>query len=155
MKRIVIISVLLGLILGAVSTAEAGKKRKKPKKITRTVEVTYDGPAIGVGAVGIGACLVALNSCGEVPTGPDDLYMMVEVTDQSGTDVSVDLGQDTDPNALGTETDLGSICGKSETPIAIQAPGVPITTFPWAIGGPSCPGVGTTGTIKFTFSNLP
>lgn len=157
MRRIVALTMILGLILGAVATAEAGKKRK-PKRTTRVmreVEVTYDGPAVGVGAAGVGACFVALNSCGNVAIGPDDRFMEVEVTDASGTAVQLDLGQDTDEATVGTEVDLGTICGASNEPIAIQAPGVPITTFPWAFGSPDCPGVATTGTIKFTFSNLP
>jgi hypothetical protein len=90
-----------------------------------------------------------------VPIGADDKYMKVEVTDSSGTTVQIDLGQDTDEAAPGTEVDLGTVCGATTEPVAIQAPGVPITTFPWAIGGADCQGVGTTGTIKFTFSNLP
>lgn len=154
MKRSLILLLAIGLLLGSIATAEAGRK-KKPKRVERVVEVTYGAPAIGVGALGVGACLGATNSCGLVPTGPDDLFMKVEVTDASGTTTQIDLGQDTDEAALGTETDLGTVCGASTEPIAVQAVGSPITTFPWAVGGPDCPGVGTTGTIKFTFSNMP
>lgn len=158
MKRILILMMVFGLVLGSIATAEAGKKKKKPgapARIERVVEVTYDAPAFGLGALGAGACFNATNSCGLVPTGPDDLFMKVEVTDASGTTTQVDIGQDTDEAALGTEVDLGTVCGATTEPIAIQAVGSPITTFPWAIGGPDCPGVGTTGTIKFTFSNMP
>jgi hypothetical protein len=153
MKRFLVPLLIVGLAAGTVATAEA--KKKAPKRIERVVEVVYDAPAIGVGQVGAGACLGATNSCGLVAIGADDRYMKVEVTDSSGTTVQIDLGQDTDEAATGTEVDLGTVCGASTEAIPIQAAGVPITTFPWAVGGAACPGVGTTGTIKFTFSNLP
>lgn len=159
MKRILVLMMVIGLIFGSIATADARKKKKKvppaPVRVERVVEVIYDAPAIGAGALGAGACLGATNSCGVVPIGPDDLYMKLEVTDASGTTVQVSLGQDTDEAAPGTEVDLGTVCGASTEAVAIQAAGVPITTFPWAIGGPDCAGVGTTGTMKFTFSNMP
>lgn len=156
LKRILVLTMILSLVFGSIATADAGKKKKRePKRVVRVVEVTYDGPAIGVGAAGAGVCLGALNSCGLVPIGDDDKFLEVEVTDTSGTTVQLSLGQDTDEGAVGTEVDLGAICGASTESIAIQAPGVPITTFPWAIGGPDCLGVATTGTITFRFSNLP
>jgi hypothetical protein len=154
MKRTLILLLVLGLAFGSIAVAEA-KKKKKVKRVERVVEVTYDAPAIGIGAASTGACLAATNSCGLVAIGPDDKFMKVEITDQSGTTTQVSLGQDTDEATPGTEVDLGTICGASTDPIAIEAAGVPITTFPWAIGGPDCAAVGTTGTIKFTFSNLP
>jgi hypothetical protein len=47
-KRILIVTLVLGLIAGALTTAEAAKK-KKPKKKTRTAESTYQAPAVGSG----------------------------------------------------------------------------------------------------------
>ncbi|MDQ3964561.1 MAG: hypothetical protein M3277_11730 [Actinomycetota bacterium] len=148
MKRIVITALVLGLVFGAVATAEAGKK-KKPKKTKRVVETVYDAPAIGSRG---GVCLAATNSCGDIPTGPDEYFVTIEITDQTGLDVYATVGQDLDGDTF-TDTST-TICGKNEEPIPIE-PGIAITVFPWAVGRPSCPGVATTGTVKATLSNLP
>ncbi|MGH2757407.1 MAG: hypothetical protein ACRDI3_06430 [Actinomycetota bacterium] len=157
MKRTLIVVVLvMGLVAAGLTVAEAKKKKKrKPVRIERVVEVEYQAPALGVGAAGTGVCLVPTNSCGNVATGSDDLFLKVEVIDAAGQAVQLDIGQDTDPEALGTETTIGTVCGSTEEALSIPAPGASITTFPWAIGGPDCPGVATSGTIMFTLSNMP
>jgi hypothetical protein len=147
-KRILILTLVLGLIAGALTTAEAAKK-KKPKKKTRTAESTYEAPAIGSGG---GVCLGATNSCGNIATGPDERFVMIEIVDQSGLDVYATVGQDLDGD---TFTDSSTeVCGKSEEPIPIE-PGVALTIFPWAVGNPSCPGAATTGRVTAKLSNLP
>jgi hypothetical protein len=156
MKRTLFMSLVLSLVVaGLVAPAEAGKKKKKPKRIERKAETTYQAPAIGIGELGTGVCFVPTNSCGNVPTGPKDLWVKIQVEDASTTNVMFSVGQDTDPDALGTETDLGTFCGGTEEAIPVVSPGHEIVLFPWAVGGPSCPGIATTGTVTLTFSNLP
>ena len=124
-------------------------------KTTRESEQTYVIPALGVGdPVNAGACPNATNSCGIFPTEAGEIYVTIEITDTTGLPVGFSVGQDSDPATPGTETDLGNYCGKTDTPINFD-PGYDIVVFPWFIGGPGCPGVATTGSVKATFSNLP
>lgn len=50
MRKSAVILVLVALVAAAsfAGPAEAGKKKKKPKRVERTVEVTYEGLAVGV-----------------------------------------------------------------------------------------------------------
>ena len=153
MRKAIIVALVLGLVAGSLS-APAVAKKKKPKKVERVVELTYDLGATGAGApVGTGACLRPTNSCGDIPTGSTEKYVTVEITDAAGLPVAFSLTQDTDPDAIGSESDLGEFCGKTEEPIAIE-PGFTIVVFPWTVG-PACGSVATTGTVKATLSNLP
>lgn len=154
MKKILVTAVVIGLVAGSLA-APAVAKKKKPKRVERVVETVYELPATGVGApVGSGVCFGATNSCGRAAVGAGEKFVKVEITDASGLPVSFDLGQDTDPDAFGTEHDLGQFCGTTgDKPIEI-VPGAEILVFPWMIG-PSCASVGTTGTVTLTISNLP
>lgn len=149
MKRTLVTLLIFGLVAGSLAVpAEAGKKKKK-KQSKRVVEVKYEAPAIGVGApLGTGVCFRPTNSCGDIPVGADETLATVEITDATGLPVSFSLGQDTNPDELGTEKDLGEFCGKTEKPVKLE-PGFPIIVFPWAVG-PACASIATQGTVKAT-----
>lgn len=157
MKRVIGVVLVFGLIFGAMTTAEAGKKKKKPKKTTRTVEAPYSAPGFGTASVTIG-CSPALGSCGNFAIGPDDHFAQITLTDQTGTPTAFSVGQDTEPgdptNTI--ETNHGTFCGTTgKDPIQIL-PGYEMTVFIWAWGDILCPtGFGTTGTVTAKFSNLP
>lgn len=158
MKKSIVLVLALALIAGSFAAPAAAKKKKKkkaPVRVERVVETVYDLAALGVGdPVGSGACPAATNSCGRAATGLDEKFVKVEITDATGLPVSFNLGQDTDPDTLGTEHQLGRFCGTTgDEPIEI-VPGAEILVFPWAVG-PACGSVGTTGTVSFTISNLP
>lgn len=157
MKKTLAVALSLGLLVGAlVGPAEAGKKKKKkPKKVERVAEITYDAPALGSASTG-GVCLRPTNSCGDIATGATEKFVKMEIADLSGTAVAFTLGQDTDPDALGTETQYGLFCGTTGDEAIQIEPGYPLIVFPWAFGDVVClGGVGTTGTITATLSNLP
>ena len=154
MKRILVLLMIVGLVVGSVATAEAGKK--KPKRVERTVELGYDAPSPGISGV-VGACMAVLGvpgtACIDTPLGASDLFVKVTVTDATGQPTNFDLAQETDPSTPYTDI-FASGCG--ETPDAIPiTPGVPLRVTVTAIGGPTCPGVATQGTIELTLSNLP
>ena len=151
MKKTLVLAILLGLLAGALFAPEAAAKKKKKKRVERVVESEYQAPAIGT--TGNGACLNATNSCGRALPAAGEKYVKVEIDDATGTPVSFSLGQDSDPEALGTETDLGEFCGTTDTFIALQDASE-VVVFPWMLG-PTCGAVATTGTVTFTFSNLP
>ena len=163
MKRALAVALMIGLLVGSLAIpAEAGKKKKKKKapapvvRVERTVESVYQAPAIGTPSSG-GACLRPTNSCADLATGGDDQYVKITVTDATGTPVAFSLAQDTDEATVGSEVDMGDFCGTTgDTPIKVQAPGVPVLSFVWAFGDVTCPGgVATTGTVTGVFSNLP
>ena len=131
-----------------VGPAEAGKKKKKPVKTERVVEVRYDNPAIGsytTGGVGI-----------NYPSAPSSLtetYVSVEVMDDVNPMAGVRLRWDPDGDG---SFDGTYVCGSTAEPLVIPG-GSTIEAWPYIGGDPvGCPGSSaTTGTVKFTFSNLP
>lgn len=155
MRKLVVSSLIIGLVAGAllVAPAEAKKKKKKSKKVERVVEGTYDNPAIGIpGVVGTSSAGGAV----EVALGPTESFISVEITDDIGAAVTATMSQDTDPSTPSWEI-FATICGKTEEPIAVE-PGVPVRVSVYTIPGPdqpSCTGPATSGTIKATLSNLP
>jgi len=156
MKKSLVVLLILGLVASfAVAPAQAGKKKKKqPVKTTRVVESVYEAPALGIAPPGSGVCLRPTNSCGDIATGGTEKYVTIEILDTTGTPVAFSLGQDTDPETFGTESDLGNFCGTTgDQPIEIE-PGLPLVVFPWAIGV-ECKAIATQGTVKATLSNLP
>lgn len=156
MKRFLILMLALGLVVGSIATAEAGKKKKKPKRVERVVELSYDAPSPGISGV-VGACMSVLGvegtACIDTPLSAEDLFVQVEVTDATGQPTNFDLAQDTDTANPGLEI-FASGCGATEAPMTIT-PGVALRVSVTAIGGPDCPGAATTGDIKITLSNLP
>ncbi|MGH2735819.1 MAG: hypothetical protein ACRDKZ_09585 [Actinomycetota bacterium] len=137
----------LGLFAAAV---EAKPRKKKPKGIERTQEWEYQAPAFGSGT---GVCLRPTNSCADFVPVKGEKFMTVEITDATGVPVYFSVAQDTDPDAVGSEKDLGEFCGKTEKPIKRFATGAQITVFPWSVGSSDCPGIATQGVVTATFSN--
>ena len=136
-------------------SAEAAKKKRKPKKVTRTAEITYTGstPYVARRYVSVNENNIA---GGTTPSGSKEVYVTVAITDQSGRKVAGKLVQDSNGN--GTTSEAGEpafeFCGSIDKPVKIQ-PGVPVGVY--INTGPcgSDVSVPTTGTVKFTFSNIP
>lgn len=149
------------LIVGAfIAPADA---KTKTQRTVRTAEATYHGATIGV-------CYnPASFGCAVFWTTSKEKYVSIEIADTLQTTVYARVFQPLDgwdsPN-----TEVASICGRSEEPIRIT-PGVAVKVFIWGallhgdrellpnvgdITGPvDCPGAVSSGTIKMTFSNLP
>ncbi|MGI8775032.1 MAG: hypothetical protein ACR2KQ_08485 [Actinomycetota bacterium] len=154
MKRYLILIMVLGLILGAVSTAEAGKKKKKKKqkKVEREATGTYTSTIV----VAVGTCSQqdAVN-CVRIPSGPDEKYITATVTDATGQGVPVAVKADLDGDNS-TEKLYGTFCGETEEPIEVD-PGVEVTFWVGVTADTAalaCPPA-TEGSIDVVFSNLP
>src|SRR5687768_8328833 len=155
MKKAIAVALSLGLLAGAmIAPADAAKKKKKkPVKIERVVEVAYDKPGIGVAIGGDnGGYGLAFPTPAAVPATPEEKYVSVEITDQSGQKVALSLsGGDTDGD--GFADTFASLCGATEEPIELPEPGMVIEDM-YAHNGTcadNSPSIMTSGVVKLTF----
>ena len=148
MRKLVVLALVTGLVVGSVASAEAGKK-KAPKKTTRSAEAAYIAPARLYWAPtgdNIGGA--------SFPTAAGESYVTIDIEDNAGMDVSAAVGQD--PEGDGTVATT-PFCTSTEEPLPI-APGLEVTVFVYVgpCTNPSpAPAFATQGTITATFSNLP
>lgn len=154
MKKILVLVLALGLVFGSITTAEAGKKKRKPKKVTREVQGGYDAPSL----VAVGTCSqTGAIGCVAIVTGPKEKYLTATINDTHGLPAYVSIGADTDGDNS-DDTSYGSFCGTTEEPIKID-PGTELhlwVGFQADPGFAGCvPGIATMGTIDVTLSNLP
>lgn len=148
MRKLVVVALVTGLLVGSAASADA-RKKKAPKKTTRVAEADYIAPARLYWAPtgdNIGGATFA--------TAATESYVTVDIADDTGMDVSAAVGQD--PEGDGTVATT-AFCTSTEEPIAIE-PGLEITVFVFV--GPCtdpalAPAFATQGTITATFSNLP
>lgn len=158
MKRAISVVLALGLLAGAFALpAEAAKKKKKKVvRVERVVELPYQcpcGPSTPVASQGFWLAGGTFGG-GPVATGGEENFVKVEVTDQSGQTVYVGLGQDTDGD--GFSDGFGDVCGSTEEPLAVPAPGSEVSAFVYVGTCPDgTPSIATSGTVKLTFSNIP
>ena len=159
MKRAIAVALSLGLLAGAmIAPADAAKKKKKkPAKVERVVEVAYDKPGIGVAIGGDnGGYGLAFPSAAAVPAMPEEKYVSVEITDQSGQKVALSLSAG-DIDGDGFADTFASFCGATEEPIELPEPGMAIADM-YAHNGTcedNSPSIMTSGVVKLTFSNMP
>lgn len=149
MRKSAVILVLVALVAAAsfAGPAEAGKKKKKPKRVERTVEVTYEGLAVGVGGV-TGVCA----TCSSVATGPDEIFMTVKVEDDVNPDAGIRFSYDSDGD--GTNDTGFNICGETSEPISLPG-GVELTMFNYPTYVDCPAGFALSGKAIVTLSNMP
>ena len=150
MKRLVMSFMVLGLVMGAVATAEA--KGTNRTRVERTVEGSYDlypAPVTGCNDVWSSfACMV-------VPTRATEAFLTAKVTDAHGQPVFVEVQS-------GRGNPLATFCGETTEPIEFY-PGAELyfyvaqPVWPTSDAVLDCPAhrIKTTGTISVTLSNLP
>lgn len=149
MKKAIVVALTAGLVAGSLAMpAEAGKKKPKPKKVTREVTFEYVCPCIG--QYQFGSATGTNLGGGPMPVGLES-YLTAVATDSSGQPVHVSITQDT--NGDGFNDGVGDFCGETTEPMPIN-PGLEIRVF---VGepSPSCPGPAAGGEITFTLSNMP
>ena len=154
MKRLLVLALTIGLIAGGMTSADAAKKKKKPKRISRVVEGTYDLPPLVIA----GTCSQSgAIGCVSFATGPKESFITkASITDQHGQPVSVSISANTD-GEIGDDVSYGAFCGELTEPISFD-PGVELHFWVGAAIdiSPSCaPGAATSGTVTATLSNLP
>ena len=116
----------------------------------RVVETRYEHPAAGSSDAG-GGCLAAdPEGCEQIPSGPGETRMAIEIIDDGGGLVSASVSWDTDGDGI---SDTGfEVCGKTDAPQEVPE-STAVNVFVWASPSSGCPdAVATSGTIKATFS---
>ena len=153
MKRLVVVVMVVGLIVGALGVEASAKKKKKKKKpapvvrVERVESAEYSAPGfvepvenysanVCAGPVG---CLSFLAQAA-------DRYVSIAVTDKSGTPSPVKV-------AIG-DGDATVYCGKTDAPIKLSA-GAEVYVTVGITAPQGCQGAATAGLVKATFSNLP
>ena len=165
MKRFLVMSMILGLVVGSVATAEAGKKKKKtaaPVRIEKVVETPYTGGNIGVAtpAASGGGCLnnepPAFGCINIIPPGVEFTYVKIEVKDATGLNAGGFVSQ-ADHDGDGLADGYGGFCGAHPEAIPMEIPGalLGVSLYPGVCEDASGPSFVTTGTIIATFSNMP
>lgn len=154
MKRLLASCLSVGLLAGAlVVPAEAKKKPRKPKRVERVAEGSYDNPAIGIpGVVGTSSAGGAV----EFGLSTGEAFIDVEITDGSGQPVMATMSQNSDPSDSSWEI-FATFCGKTDGPVEV-VPALAVRVSVYTIAGPShpsCIGPASSGKIKATLSNLP
>lgn len=156
MKKVIAVALSIGLLAGAYAMpADAKKKKKKkPVRIERVVEVPYQCPC-GPRPAGFWLAGGAIGG-GFTTGGSDETFVSVEIIDQLGQTVYAELGQDSDGDAL-SETDIGSVCGKTEEALPVALPGTQISIFVMSgtCADNTTPSIPSSGVVKLTFSNMP
>lgn len=146
MKRIVVVLMSLGMLVGALGTAEAGKSRR----VERTVQGSYGpypAPVTGCNeALGTYACMI-------VRARSTETFFTAKVTDTHGLPVFVDV-----LIYSGGLVDHATFCGATTRPIRIPA----FASLEFNVGllrdevSTDCPAnrVKSTGSIAVTLSNM-
>lgn len=146
MKKFLIVLMVIGLIAGSVSTAQATRKPKSPAPHERTVVGSY-GPL----PAPVTGCNEALGSwaCVTIPTRTNEAFFTAKVTDAHGLPVYVEVH-----GANGSQ----AFCGETTHPISFPAGSTlrfHVALNNWLVST-HCPAhrVKTTGTITVTLSNV-
>jgi len=148
MRKSMVILALAALVAASFAgPVDAAKKKKRPKRVERTVEVPYEGAAIGVGGV-TGVCA----TCTSVVTGPGEIFMSVKVEDDVNPGAGIRFSYDSDGDG---SNDTGfNVCGETSEPVSVPA-GVELTMFNY-LTYVDCPaGAAISGTAIVTLSNMP
>ena len=150
-KRTRVVCLVFALVAGAfVAPADAGKRESK--KVTREAVDTYGLPWTSTPSTGEG-CFG--NGCVRFRISGSERWATIEVSDESGTPTAFKVAQKTD-RGRAAETMGGPFCGSSGEKSVRLVPGAEVFVYVYGFGDVDCPGsVGTTGSVKAVFSNLP
>ena len=154
MKRLLVVVLIIGLYAGSMATAEA--KRKKARRVERTVEGTYG--AVPEAFTGCNADRGSF-ACVVVDARPREAFFTAKVTDAHGQPVFVQVVD-------GGGGTIGTFCGETTRPVPFDSASrlefliepAPHFFSHWGVNwlGPlDCPyRVKTSGSINVTLSNL-
>lgn len=157
-KRTGSVCLLFAVLVGMLA-APADAAKRKPKRVTREVAVTYTLPFLGSPSTGGGCFTVGPvgNDCPRFVITKRERWVTMEVDDASGTPTAFEIRQADPDGELLTSTYMGGpFCGSSG-PLPVRlTPGLEVIVYVYSYGDFVCPGaVATTGTVSAVFSNAP
>ena len=131
MKRLLILSLVLGLIAGSLATAEAKKTNRK--RVQRTVKGSYSSQFVPMSGLVRPVCdgQEEGNGCVAIQTRAKESSFTANVTDTHGRPVYVKVHGPTPPDddpAFESNLVYGSFCGETQRPISFD-PGVDLYFF--------------------------
>ena len=165
MKKAIVLALTAGLVAGALVGPADAKKKKKPVpvpvvKIERVVEVDYQATGIGIASPArtIGVCPFAdvqAQTCVEAFPEASEKFVKIEVKDAAGQKMYGFISQG-DVDGDGISDGYGTFCGAHTEPVELAAASaaVRVSFYPGATAD-CAPSIATTGTVVYTFSNLP
>ncbi len=150
MKKSFMTLLVVTLLAGSLASPAEAKKRRTG----RTVEGSYDAPALG--APGFAFCSPGVVGCEKFAAHTHERYVSVQIEDSLGTAVYARVSVDGDGDD--TFESRHEICGATKEALRIP-PGANVLV--WIYEGPDpfqeppCLGGASSGIITATFSNLP
>ncbi len=159
MKKSLSVILMCALVLAvfAAAPAEAGKKKKKkPVRVERVVEIDYSCPCGVNPVVGFKLDSITGENIGgaTVPISTQDVYWTAKAEDASGQNIHVEFSQDTDGD--GFNNNVGSFCGAQEEPQEVSHAESELRVFIYSgLCDDNSPAFASQGTITLTFSNMP
>ena len=161
MKKSVVVLLILGLVASfAVAPAQA-KKKKKPARTERVVEVPYTFGGMGVATPAItgGLCFTDETmpfGCKTIPVQAGEQYVKIEIKDAVPSTVAGFISQG-DVDGDGISDGYGEFCGAHAEPVPLNDEFTPVgvSFYPGVCSDGSGVSFPTTGTIVATFSNMP
>lgn len=162
MKKAVLVALTAGLLAGALAgPADAGKKKKPvPVKVERVVEIEYEATGIGVATPvrTAGVCPfadAAAQTCVEAALQAGEKYVKVEVKDATGQKQYGFISQG-DVDGDGISDGYGTFCGAHPEAVELASASAPVRVSFYPGATADCaPSIASTGTVVYTFSNLP
>lgn len=146
--RVGALAVALSMLVTPELSAKPKKRKKQPPpvvKVERSETQEYEAPAgVFVNGLEFSAC-VSGTPCAEFSVLEGEAYMLLEVTDKSGTPA---------PFSVEINEVVEHFCGTTETPIPTGGDSS-IEVRPMAVDQTCSGASATTGSIVATFSNIP
>lgn len=144
---LVLVPLVMMLILATVAEAASstGKKGKKPTRVEREVSQEYTTPTgLLLVSADVSVC-VQDQSCLTFMAERRESYVSISIADQTGTPA---------PFRVELNGTSQTFCGDTAGPLFLNGVSdIHVSALAGAL--PNCAGVGTSGSVTATFSNLP
>lgn len=150
MKRTVAVCALFALLAGALAGPADAARRRVAREAVDTYALPWpSSPSTGEGCFGD-------DNCPSFRVSRSERWVSVEVIDGSGTPSAFEITETSGTGGATPITVGGPFCGSSgKEPVRVTS-GAKVTIRVYAVGDTVCPGsVGTSGTVKAVFSNVP
>ena len=151
MRKSLTILLAAALVTGALlapAADAAKKKKKKPKKVTRTVEMAYEGPS-GAFVAGVGGAAPAVT----IPSLGTEKFISFTVTDETGQKVGGSIAQNTDGGTT-SDDNQADWCGSLANAPITGGYDVQVYITAGTCGNETAPSAPTNGKVVAKLTNM-